>query len=504
MARFENNLNAFCNRIAPFLMMTITILQIALIIAGYKGDSIFDLEAEGKGAVEPFLASISMILFLCQISIGILFALNGQIQLRSFNKEIKKKISKGFPLGGIEGFDETEKALYTTFRSSYSIIILVVLAALSFGYSSLPIDYDDPSTYNSNLFLVVSIGLLLIAFGMTLLLRTPLRPVYEPGGLMNFYNPTSIPSTLDNILSDAFFTCLDPITRLKFDEWTHLIEKSLNPSFLSETDNQTRVEIAREKILLLIYLQKSMPDMMSQENLIAEIKEIIAEEKLTNFLTGDISRISLKLMRELLLPEAMKKIPEIWTLIDRIIVNLVDNLDAFKKSDLWITFGYPSIHAGTFDPFRIIIFALNQSEDFKEKKRPISFRFKGGRLTLEPDQVKKLFSLDPSRNFKIKSKNLSFLTKGGEDIVGSLSQILQIGDALWLQFLPLKYGPHVLNVDVEENSESRFSRSAIIYVKRDIKFFLKSYGGRATALSGMMLPMFKVLVAGLGIGFLFG
>ena len=85
------------------------------------------------------------------------------------------------------------------------------------------------------------------------------------------------------------------------------------------------------------------------------------------------------------------------------------------------------------------------------------------------------------------------------DVLRLVSSILQVGDAVNLQFRPNRFGTHVLNISVEDQEGIISGRSIVISVQRDLKFYVKTMGAKALGYVGAALSFI-----GIGLGALFG
>ncbi|MFX0092354.1 MAG: hypothetical protein ACFFBD_11375, partial [Candidatus Hodarchaeota archaeon] len=210
------------------------------------------------------IAALSLALWTLVLISAALFCLNAFFLGRAFKREINELVNKGMPVYGIEGFDAVNKSVNLMVWVSYSILLLILISWIT--GASLMIDimffsggqgpiYAQNLAEVRELIFFTAIGLMLISIGVTLIIRVPEKPAFKPGGLLNLYRPTFLPMALDNILSDSVYAFLDPATRMAYDEWTSSIEEALKDDYEKDADTQqTRVERAREKLLLLTYL----------------------------------------------------------------------------------------------------------------------------------------------------------------------------------------------------------------------------------------------------------
>ena len=116
---------------------------------------------------------------------------------------------------------------------------------------------------------------------------------------------------------------------------------------------------------------------------------------------------------------------------------------------------------------------------------------------LDPDDASQTLLLDPS-NIKLPEtdQKLKFSSSSNPiDLLRLVSSILQVGDAINLQFRPNRTGTHVLNISVEDNEGIITGRSIVISVQRDLKFYLKTVGAKALGYAGAAISFI-----GIGLG----
>ena len=384
-------LNIYCRKIGIwFLSLIPIVLAFSLVILAISpADAV---------TYEPLLI-LTGILYIILILIAIPFALNGFFMERAFNAEIKKIILSGLLVQGIEGFSEVKAKIKLLYRASYSITLSVLVSFCVFLSVRL-IETSADFAFLARLFIfVASIGLLAISSGASMLLKLPDKSAIQPGGLMKYYSPRSLPMKLDNLLTDSIIPQLDPLTRIQMDDWSISVADSMNPEFLPEFDDQIRLERAREKIFLLVYLKEEISELMTEEVFFSELGEIIQEEKLQDFIKGKSSRISLKVLKTII-RDVTKEIPAVFEIVQRIFVLVSENLPLLQTKPEYVTITHPNIHFGSIDPFRITVFVLN----LKEAARKINLIVQTSMGGLDPDDASQTLLLDSS---KIKVPNTS-------------------------------------------------------------------------------------------------
>ena len=481
---FITILNVYCRKIGIwFLSLIPVVLAFSLIVLSFSSSETTTYEV---------LLIYTGILYIVLILVAVPFALNGYFLEKIFNAEIKRIISSGLLVEGIEGFDEVKSRIKLLYRGSYSVTISVLISFCVFLSVRL-IESNAEFAYLTRIFIfLASIGLLAISSGASMLLKLPDRSAIQPGGLMKYYSPRSLPMKLDNLLTDSIIPQLDPMTRIQMDDWSKTIVDAMNPEFLPEFDDQIRLERAREKIFLLVFLKEKISLLMSEDIFISEMKEIISTERVDSCIKGKTSKISIKTLKTII-QDVVKEIPAVFEIVQRIFVLVSDNLHLLHTKQEYITIIHPNVHIGNIDPFRITIFILN----LKEITRKVRLQVQTSMGGLDPDDASQTLLLDPSNiKLPVTDQKLKFSSSSNPiDLLRLVSSILQVGDAINLQFRPNRTGTHVLNISVEDNKGIIAGRSIVISVQRDLKFYLKTVGAKALGYAGA-----AVSFIGIGLG----
>ena len=502
---FSKLLNQFCRKIGPILMIILPLIILYFMILG---------NFIPKSPHMRTAAIFWILLFLNSFA----YLINAILIKNAFKRETKKKADEGFPIDSLEGFSSVTAFTNRVFLSSAVIAVviffslLIILAVITIipllqdneGINDMVtelinIDFSTLSeTYLRPVLLGSAIGLVLIAIGILLILKIPEKPSFEVGAFLKYYYPKQSPLILDNLLSDAILAFIDPITKMNFDEWTNTIKKSLNTSFEANSDNTTRMERAREKILLLFYLRMRMPKLLPKEDFKRELLEVIHEDKYKGFKKGKGSGINFDVLEEIF-ERLLKRIPEIFMTIDRLVIELTENLEEFNdNNDLWVNVSAPEKVVGNENPFRVLVFTLNKnSKDFGMQKRNIVFNL----TSPQSNFMEKLsinLALDEAEEFTNTAAKLKFISEGDNDILNILTRILQIGDAVWFTVERRSFKSHLFNVTITEDQRgSIFGETLTIDVTRDFMFYVKTYGGKLSALSGVLIPIGTIVLQSL-------
>lgn len=498
-------LNQYCRKIGPILMVVLPLIILNFMILGNFAPN----------STEMLIATtLWILLFLNSFA----YLINAILIKIAFKRETKKKAEEGFPIDSLEGFSSVTTFTNRVFLSSAVIavviffsllIILAVMSVIPFIQDNeeingmvdelIKIDFATLSkNYLRPVLLGSAIGLVLIAIGILLILEIPEKPSFEVGAFLKYYYPKQSPLILDNLLSDAVLAFIDPITKMNFDEWTNTIKQSLNNNFEVNCDNTTRMERAREKILLLFYLRMRMPKLLPKDGFKRELLEVIHEDKYKSFKKGKGSGISFDVLEEIF-ERLLKRIPEIFMTIDRLVIELTENLEEFNdNNDLWVNVSAPEKVVGNENPFRILVFTLNKnSKDFGMQKRNVDFHLTSPQSNFMENLDINL-ALDEAEEFNTTATKLQFISEGDNDILNMLTRILQIGDAVWFTVERRSFKSHLFNVTITENKRgSIFGETLTIDVTRDLMYYIRTYGGKLSALSGVLVPVGSIILAAL-------
>ncbi|MFX1515748.1 MAG: hypothetical protein ACFFC6_05520 [Promethearchaeota archaeon] len=485
-------INTYCRRYAPIIMLILPVIIVLLILNN----------------LQEIAALLWFFLFLNSIA----FLVNALNIIKGFNREAAKRAESGFPIDSLEGFSSVKSFNSRVFLNSSLITGAIFLSFIFYLIAAIILprlqtertqNLSEMEQLINDLVVILqptvlwsAIGLVLIAIGMWLLLKIPDKPAFEPGAMLRYYTPKSVPMSLDNLLSDAMLSFLDPITRIKIDEWTESIRISLNPYFEPLADETTRLERAQEKILLMYYLKNRVSALLTEDIFLNELKEVLVEEKITDFLEGKDSGIDSGIIEEVF-ERLDTQIPEVFKVIDRLLIDLVDNLKAFRDNkDIWVSISTPDIVYGNQDPFRILVFALNK--DKSKINRRITFNVNGVQRGFMEEQHYTLV-LDDAEDYEITTDSIPFSSTDSTDILSLLSQILQVGDAVWFSFERRDFKNHLFNISLTEKESGVYSRTTSVTVSRDKMFYVNEYGGRASALGGVIVPVVSFILSFIGL-----
>lgn len=422
------------------------------------------------------------ILFLI---LSFFFALNGFLLVFVFNKEISYYRQQGKPIRGIQGFDELKASLY---KSRFESIFITLASIFAFTLFILTSDLlEDGGVIGLGEFgTTLSVTMVLIAISIMFLVEYPDDPSFTPGGLIGYYEPDVFPLVLDNLLNDVFVTYVDPATFLKVDEWSTTILELLNDEYESDEKQSVRLERAREKVLLLAYLSYSNKEAFAEDTINRELKELFGETNINSFKQGMSTGLTWIEVQDII-QRIEKRAPEPFRLVDRLMVQFVDNYETFTSNDIYFTVSAKSYQGSVSESTGIIAFFLNNTP---RDDRSVFVRLDTDEYSIHP--AKQELSLKLDKTTDPYPTVQPPLVDEGKDILTLLSTVLQVGDAIWFRIQPTGFGSRVVSIKAnEEGSNFAFGRTFEMKFTKSIAWYIKTFAPKLSALGSVALPVIR-------------
>lgn len=423
-------------------------------------------------------------MWLAFIAFSAIFSLNGILLKLGFNREIRGFLKAGKPIKGVDGYEELVSSLSAAQKQSY---LITFSSALAFGIYYFRENFGDQGEFGSTL----AIAMAFISISVMFLVDYPEDPSLTPGGLVGFFEPDSFPLILDNLLSDVFATYLDPVTLMKYDDWSVGVLNMLVKEYESDESSKTRLERAREKILLLAYLSFSNPHAFDKHVVEKELTELFGAN-LKNFKKS--KKVGLTWKEIVSVTERIsKRAPEPFKLVDRLMIELTDNYYSFTHNDLYFTVGAKSNQGSVIESTGLIAFFINTTQ---KSDRDIKVWYRTDRLTIHPHYAEVNITLDRMTD-PFPEKKPPLISTGGEtDILTLLSTLLQVGDAVWFRIQTRAFGYKVITVYAEEEAKDgdrspTMGRSFEMKFTKSIGWYVKTFAPKLSALGGIALPFLK-------------
>jgi hypothetical protein len=422
------------------------------------------------------------------IALALIFTINGILIKRAFRGEIKNYKKRGVPLKGIIGFDELENSFNKSLNQSYIVSFASILSFILFFLST-----EEEVTGIAglgDLFNPLALTMAFVAITFMFLVEYPEDPSFTPGGLIGYYIPQNFPLVITNTLADVFRAYLDPATYLRYDEWTHVIEEYMRPEFQKDRPQVRRLDRAREKVLLLAYLSYANKYAFPQKAIDDELSELFEGENLTKFKKG--AKTGLK-WEEIV--SIMKRIedraPELFRLVDRLLVNLMESYDWFRSQDLYFTVSAKSQQGEVMTSSGILAFFYNNTE---KQDRILEVTMETDFHTIHPSHQKVVTHLDHNLR-PLPETRPPLMAEGGEDILSVLIKILQLGTGIWFRLQPTGFGYKLVSLSVKEKgTDDLIGRNLELRFTKSLGWFFKQYAPKLSALGSVALPTIKTIL----------
>ncbi len=426
-----------------------------------------------------FYGDMALALWVLFSLISFFYSLNGIFLNTSFNASVKKYQKEGKPVQGIRGFMDLKSSLKAARNLSLAITIGSILSFSLFFVRYLGL------TETRNL-TTLAVAFAFIVISVVFLVEYPEETSFSPGGLIGFYEPDIFPMVLDNLLTDVFLTYLDPATFMEIDEWTSNLTDMMEMNFEEGADPKTRVERAFEKVLLLSYLNHLLPDLVTTSVLKKELTEIVGTEDIDAFLTGKKTGLTFPEIQKILL-KVEKEAPEVFRLVDRLMIQLTDNYDSFRKEPFFFSVSVKTNQGSIKESAGLLVYLLNKTSN---KEETLKVTLRADRNTIQPHFQEIQINLD-AMNFEL-PETAPKIVGDGVDLLSILNRLLQVGDTIWFRLKPNNFGYKVITIQVEgREGISVEGQSIEMKFTKSLSFYVKAYLPKLSALGGVALPVIQ-------------
>jgi len=417
---------------------------------------------------------------------SIILYLGANTTKKSFQSRLNFERKRGRPIDSLDGFDLLSRNVQKVI-SLLKIIAMICLVALVLFIVMLSI----PDLLELRW---AAIGFTLIGLGLALLIRSLNLKVHDVNGLQDFYKPTTHQIFLDNLFAEVFANHLDPVTYLIWDEYLEGLRQILTPAFVQlvkeQEPNELPITFAIERILFLYYLRYQ--NVLTDIILASELKEIINIDSDTfdiekgllieghwYFSMNDIFKI---------LNYIRKYNPGFFTVIDRLQLELADNIERLSKDPIYMDSSTQEI-VYLNDELNIMVFLYNNApEDKNYSIRIIAPGFDPKELVLD-------IKVEGRGTFLIPNQMIPLFADGSSnDIVGVLSSMLENGDTTWLTLEPRHVGEQTIQIFLESVDGTIVEgKTRTIKVVKNFKTYLRKLSSIGSLLGGLAVPLSRML-----------
>jgi hypothetical protein len=443
--------------------------------------------------VQPTILLVVLIAVLAMFAINtFILGLLASKTKSAFTKRLELERHKGRPLDSLQGFVAIRSGVDRTISTIRSVFLLgLIVLILYVGYVWLVLTQlsEELSTWVAFL----GLGLSLVCFGASLLVRSVRMDITSVTGLSDFYRPTSHELFLDNFFADVFRGHLDPIARLKWDEFTEAVRLCLKPSFvesiLKNEANESPVAFAVEKLLYLHYMEHS--GVLSHQKFLDELGEFL-DLQTERYHPDRGTRIggryyfnAVDIYRVFHLIESTT--PAVFDLIDRLQLELMDNISIISSDPVYLDASAQEVCLKDSE-CHFLLLLYNNSKDAKDFAVRITVS------GLEPSELRVKISAEGRGSFAIPSEPIPLVSDSDKDVAHVLATILKNSVSLWLTLEPREIGVQTLQVFVEDDQgrviEGKTMPVAII---RNITYQLKRLTSVSSIAGGAIAPLFHAL-----------
>lgn len=443
-----------------------------------------------------------VILLYVLIAVLAMFAFNtfilGLLASRTksaFSKRLDLERHKGRPLDSLQGFVAIKNGVDRTIRTIRAVFLLgLIVLILYAGYvfvllNQLPAELSLWVAY-------LGLGLALVCFGASLMVKSIRMDITSVTGLSDFYRPNSHELFLDNFFADVFRGHLDPIARLKWDEFTEDIRQCMKPNFVGEIlksePDENPVAFAMEKLLYLHYMEYS--GVLSSKKVLDELGEFLNLEteyyhpdrgaKIGGryyFHEEDINRVFSLIEHTT---------PAAFDLIDRLQLELMDNISVLSSDPIYVDASAQEVCVKDGE-CHFLLMLFNNTKDAKDFSVRITVS------GFQPAELIVKVSAEGRGNFSIPTEPIPLVTDTNKDVAHVLATILKNGVSLWLTLEPREIGHQTLQVFVEDDRGRVIEGKTMpIVVIRNLTYQLKRLTSLSSIAGGALAPLLRALTLG--------
>jgi len=426
---------------------------------------------------------------------SLVLSLNGVLVSFSFESEVKKLTKKGTPINSSAGFRNLERKYKA---SNLYLLIILLFAVLSYGLYVLSIygSVEVAQWFNvsaegfSTLAFYLAISSIIFAFSATIIIKVPTLTGLTVGSLLQYYQTSRHPFILKSLISESISTLIDPITRVYFSQWSEIIANDISDDFATNLNQKTeRSPLAVQNVLVLLYLHYRFPEIIDKDTLERELFRIVSFDSVEKIIYGN--QLNLKDWK-IIFEYLTKQTPEIFLIIDRIILTLTETPEQFDAKDFWISSAVPPIQKKE-ESQDILFFILNRkASDPHPQKLEMNY---SGTEELSPRDLDIEFTIRAYDDFVTIPQNTSnFLTSEKRQLIKLTTGILYQGTGIWFSVHSENIGSNLVALSFSSNSEPVATQIFNLKVVRDINFYLQSWGPKFLASLGIFLPIIRALL----------
>ena len=337
------------------------------------------------------------------------------------------------------------------------------------------------------------LGFTLVTAGLALLVKSVKMDITDVTGLSDYYKPSNHDLFVDNFFGDIFYGSLDPIVKLKWDEFIDVLSNNLKPEFVADIkakeEKEVPVKFAIEKILYLSYLE--LQEVIDRDTVTREIGEIlnfgeeytyekgaIIEERYY-FGVNDLHKI-FKCIED--------HIPAFFDAIDRLQLELIDNIKILSEDPIYMDVCAEEMVAKDGE-INIILFLYNNNPNDEKYKIKI---FAPG---FQPEELLVDVMAEGRGDFEIPNKELPLTHDTDVDVVEIMSTMLKNGDAVWLTLEPREKGEQTIQVFLMEPDGTVIEgKTMTVDIYTNYIYMFKKLLGSSSVLGGVATPLARTVV----------
>ncbi len=439
-----------------------SILMSSLLVTVIVGVSLY-FDPSASVLETSLLNNSSLVLLAFSVFNSVIILLNLRIMLNLFQKALQDFQKKGLPYASLSGVQSLQEITKREIRYANILVISSLFSLILFLLKAF-VPY----------IVYASVGLAFITFGFSILKK---EQVLDPDEILRLYEPSIFPSIME--INDFFDTFIDPFSRLRFDEYKSELNKCISSEY--------SLGDALGKIFLLLY--QNLKASLSWEYVRKEIFELIQDET-------DVDALNFHPIfgfdrLKVIINKAERIIPEFFNLLDRLYMDLFDNLPEFKSKDVYLS-AECSWSKKRGELCTAFILAHNNDSN---RTRNLTISYQAPSFSPESHEVNLV--LQP-RDYDLPVvERLPIYNDSEQDVLGLMSKIVDNMRIIWFSFETTEVGnkPVIIKVRDSETGIVMFGRTFVVKTRYDLTAILVRLLSVLSVLGGIMYSAVWIFVA---------
>ena len=427
--------------------------------------ALFGLTFIGVDIREPTFFMPFLAIWIWLVINALLLFSNAYLMGQYFSQLLAEKRRRGLPIDAMTGITTLKELIEADKNYAMWLFAMALISLLMFivGVAIIIIAAH------------IAIISLYIVFGLATMGRREI--LYGPEDVIRSYRPEVNPAVLERPVYDFLETMLDPINRLKIDDYKAFLAERTKPGL--------KVGDVMGKAFFLLYQEAQ--GVIERDVVRSELSEVLAKpEQIDEIEKSEV--FGLDYLKELV-ERGRRLVPTFFKLLDRLYIMIYDNLPELKAREVYVDAEVmESLKTG--DECYVMVFLFNGSPE--PRVIEISFTAPG----FSPSEGRVLVEL-PERDFEFPEQDKLPIhapeAPDTGDVVGLMSRVLDNLRVVWFTITASSAGTRSIGIHVREvGGLTLFGMSRRISVSYRLGDIFRKLIGAGGTVGGIAASLIRV------------